>query len=180
MSTRKIIYADIDGVFNNNNYFKSDEYFLKCREKWNPKNIRDKRLAKKINTFYEFTDQTNIKWFNKIIQETDAKIVISSSWRTHYYKVLCEYWNLNGIEGQIIDKTDEFRVERWMPLLSKRGLEIEKHLSIYKPDSYVILDDDPDGDCYFLINQKVVRTNEDIGLTEDNANEAIKILNRGI
>lgn len=155
----KVIFLDIDGVLN------SEE------------------LAKEIGWGGHFTEDeeathANIKWQQKsvdelrsIVETTGAQIVVSSTWR-RYFSVgkFEEMFAVYGWkDAPIIDKTPTGNY-------ANRGMEINKWLSDNKVDSYVILDDFPD----FLPEQNshFVETNFEVGLTEDDADRAITILNR--
>lgn len=125
----------------------------------------------------------HIDRLNKIIEATDAKVVITSTWRKlcgdvsmwNYFLVAC------GFKGQVLGTT---------PILNTyRGLEIETWLKIYedehatpktsyyyegKIESFIILDDDND-----MLNLKdhLVLTNNKLGLQDEQVEEAIKKLN---
>lgn len=123
-----------------------------------------------------------------IIEETGAKIVISSHWRMNGLQVMKDMWRTRNLPGDVIDVTPNL-YDHWNPntIDFGRGDEIKKWLDEH-PDitGWVIIDDD-----YFDILDeqlpRLVRTsgNEhhtdyiDIGygLTKECAEEAIKILN---
>ena len=77
----KIIFLDIDGVLNSESYFKN-------------------KIAGVI-------DPECVRRLNRIIKETDADIVISSSWKLSPSSVYAEF-NDVGIEGNIIGMTPNF------------------------------------------------------------------------
>lgn len=144
----------------------------------------------------------------RIIDETGAKIVISSSWRKSGLKVMQEMWKHRGLAGEVIDVTPSLYLEKggciqfWNDKLQEhptpkirgysipRGCEIEYWLNMesgkYEIESYVILDDDTD----MLMSQKekFVQCSENIdeedcvdagwGLTKSCTDKAISILNR--
>ena len=115
-----------------------------------------------------------IKRLKNIVDTTDAKIVLSSDWRLdrdddeedfHYLtlvKMLCEY------DMDILDFT---------PYLGNvpRGLEISEYISKYEEgiESFVILDDRCDMEP---VNDRLVRTDPSVGLTNEYVLEAIAIL----
>lgn len=119
-----------------------------------------------------------VRAFNRIIGETEAKIVLSSSWRymIHGGSMTLQGFQYllktHGVRGWLIgmtrqDKDDEprwFQIRDW--LRENRPTEGVQR--------YCILDDDPDafGGNY----EHGVRTNGN-GLTEDDARTAIRILN---
>ena len=88
----------------------------------------------------------------RIIDETGAKIVISSTWRHSGLSVMKDMWETRGLPGEVIDITtdcaqiiydenDEFLSYESV----ERGYEIKEWLD-KNPDveSYVILDDNDD------------------------------------
>lgn len=133
----------------------------------------------------EFMD--NLKW---IIDETNAKIVISSSWRHDGLKTMQEMWKKRGIAGEVIDVTptrsSNYKETIGLPFHERleRGFEIQDWLYNNKYDRYVIIDDDDD----MLESQmsNFVKTSENFdhpdmvdwgyGLTKKCAEQAINIL----
>jgi len=128
----------------------------------------------------------------KIVDETDAKIVISSTWRYSGLQAMRDMWSDRGYPGDVIGITiDSVQIVdlgicEFYDLVD-RGHEIQHWLDNHDDiDSYVILDDDND----MLDSQRgnFVRTSNNpthpgmidigYGLTEICANEAIKILNK--
>jgi hypothetical protein len=108
-----------------------------------------------------------------LIKHTDAKIVISSSWRKNSLEEMKQMWHERDLPGEVIDCTPSLYLKKggsiqfWNNKLSQhptpkikgysipRGAEIEywiknesKHFG--EIESYVILDDDTD----MLLNQK--------------------------
>ena len=111
----KVIFLDVDGVLN------SDEYFNNIKNK----ETTDIESEIDINTIVDL---------KKAIDETGASVVLSSSWRynKYYFENLKQlFMNYNIILGQT-------------PLIRQdRGIEIKKWLEVH-PDTedYVILDDE--------------------------------------
>jgi hypothetical protein len=85
----KIIFLDIDGVLNCENAFKNGE----C------KYIGD------ASFHYMQFGKTQKRWINKLINETNAKIVISSTWRKSGLVFVKKVWALEKMNGDIIDTT---------------------------------------------------------------------------
>lgn len=138
----KIIFLDIDGVLN------SEAYAL-GRGKGGMLGI----------------DPEAVKIFDRIIDETGAKVVLSSSWR--YSEDLIEEVKSNV--GELLGITPRSRsgfrgneVYAW--LLSNDKLDVK----------YAILDDDSD----FHKTQPLFKTTFKLGLTEDIANKVIEYLNK--
>jgi histidinol phosphatase-like enzyme len=141
MEKIKVIFLDLDGVLN---VYCEDRDEFGC-------------------TFHSnFVDN-----LRKIINETDAKIVISSSWRKDGMKHMVDLWKFRNLPGEIIDVTPSLYLQKggsikfWNDKLNSkitpkikgysipRGAEIEywiknesKNFGIL--EQYVILDDDSD------------------------------------
>ena len=127
----------------------------------------------------------------RIIDETGAKIVISSTWRFGGLERMQDMWKFRNLPGEVIDITidcyqivEEGRAEFFDQV--ERGHEVQEWIDSHSGiESYVILDDDND----FLTSQRgnFVRTANNInhpdcidigyGLTTECANKAIRILN---
>lgn len=163
----KIIFLDIDGVLNV--MMPDVDYFGQCFHK-------------------HFED--NLKW---IIDNTGAKIVISSTWRMDGLDRMREMWKYRNLAGEVIDITPTVVdvVERGTCEfydLVDRGYEIQQWIDDHKDqiESYCIIDDDND----MLPSQQnnFVRTSDNIdhpdcvdigyGLTRKCAEKVIKILNK--
>lgn len=148
----KVIFLDIDGVLNCETAYRQGD----CK-------------------YVEWTDhlgqkdhhQTFCSWskdlLNKLIDQTDAKIVISSTWRLSGIEFMKSVWEHEKMSGEIIGITPNFR-----GLLDgytiPRGCEIEyyleevlgfRHINWSKEaqqkyidgsgiENYIILDDDSD------------------------------------
>lgn len=159
MSKIKIIFVDVDGVFNSETYY---------RKRAEDGDVRPYPLS-------EF-DPEAVKQYMRIIQETGANTVISSSWR-HTDGLRSILKNV-GFRGSPLD----FEITPYLGTI--RGLEIKKYMEGYldkHPDeeieSYCIIDDDID----MLYEQKdnFVRTDAFYGgLTKEKADKVIKILNK--
>jgi hypothetical protein len=147
----KIFFIDIDGVLNSEDAYKANE----CnRVEW----INERGEKDHHESFCSWSK----KWLNKLIEEFDAKIVISSSWRTSGIEYMKRVWEIEEMSGEIIGITPNFRGDidgYTIPL----GCEIEKWLKDkgfshinWDPDiqeeyikesgieNYIIIDDDSD------------------------------------
>jgi hypothetical protein len=160
----KLLFLDIDGVLNNVN--DRDPHINEINGEWAPHS------------------SFNISNLNLVLKHTNAKIVISSTWRLgrtlEELQVLCKDM---GIKGEIIGKTESMHS---VPV-SLRGLEIlhfienNKKLIGYEGfyrdySSYVILDDD--SDMLYWQKDNFIKINPNIGLSPYNAISAIRILNK--
>ncbi len=179
----KYLFLDIDGVLNSNEYYvrrETNEDFKKHR--------LSKKFSEVTDNKWEF-DPIAVERLNRIIKETKAKIVVSSTWRTipNIEQILKDA----GIKGKVIGITSSFwwkDIARNEPFVDghcsiPRGLEIEEWLCANFKYSdrysikYCIIDDDDD----MLYRQKdnFVRTDWWFGLTDEDADKVIKILNKG-
>ena len=88
----KIIFLDVDGVLNSWSYFKKLEDESK-------------------EDFITFgVDPNAVLLLNEIVEKTNAKIVVSSTWRLNHYQELLNLLNKNGlknVDSVIIGKTDK-------------------------------------------------------------------------
>lgn len=122
-------------------------------------------------------ESDKIKSVKKIVDETGAKIVVSSSWRhgleRHFVHILENDPNnemIIWLRDNILDITPD------VGLGNGRGGEIQQWLNDHREvTNYVILDDD--GDMWDSQLFHFVQTNYEYGLTESETTYAIKILN---
>lgn len=151
----KIIFLDIDGVLNTEKHIR---YLL------------HNDLPTQDNDWCDFFDPKCIVKLKKIIDQTGAKIVISSTWRFMGLDKLRKKFEERGILGEIIDRTSLSRFMR------ERGYEIQTWLDNHDDvESYAILDDDVDMLPSQLKN--LVVTSWKNGISNKNVKDAIKILN---
>lgn len=161
---KKVIFLDIDGVLN------SQETCDKFADEFEENGY---------GGFFKETDaitHRDVLWGQELVdklriiaESTGAEIVVSSTWRKYFsIEKFKEMFSLYGWENApIIDKTQN--------LNTQRGFEINKWLTNNKIDNYLILDDSTD----FLPEQLVnfVNTNPFIGITDEDVEKSIKILN---
>lgn len=115
----------------------------------------------------------------RIIDETGAKIVISSTWRMSGLSEMQRMWKERNLPGEVIDVTPIMNTER--------GEEIAEWLRENQVDNFCILDDDDDMLFEQLNNFVKCSGNTDhedhvdgggYGLTKKCAERTIEILNR--
>lgn len=137
------------------------------------------------------------KLLGKILEQTGAKIVLSSSWRKITVEETKEYMTKKGflfsddIIGVTIRSYHYLDKSKKIHLSIPRGVEIKQWIDanihsengknfsrkkIGEDFNYVIIDDDSD----MLLEQKdhYIQTDSIIGLTEDDTLKVIKILNK--
>lgn len=154
----KMIFLDIDGVLNSYLYDSQ----------------RDLNKQTEI-------DESRLPLVKKIVDETSAKIVLSSTWRLQWDKqrekcgkdgsYLNETFAKFGLE--IYDKTPDFGI------LADRADEVRAWLESTQDtiESFVIIDDYRYG--WEKLSDNFVKTNPHfgLGLEEEHVNKAIAILN---
>ena len=150
----KILFLDFDGVLNTEHYQGLLQYQGKP---WQ-------------DEYGAFFDPKAVKQLKRIIDATDADIVVESSWKYLGLDAMKELWKVRNLPGTIIDITPS--------LLGKnKGVEIASWLSKYAKQDirYVIIDDE-----YVILDSQVphfILTNPYEGITEEQANRAISMLN---
>lgn len=126
-----LIFLDIDGVLNNTVYFEYTKEEKATRPNFDPRCI---------------------KLLNRLCEETNAKIVITSTWRKgRSVDELQELFEKEGFNGEIIDKTRDLMGCNTDFIV--RGNEIYDWIrnnpqkigcAYFDYKKYVILDDDSD------------------------------------
>ena len=118
----------------------------------------------------------------KICDETGAKIVISSSWRYSTVEKTIDAYKLHDwiLTPYIIDVTENLSMSIGWDLFSYfplRGLEISEYINKHELiQNYVIIDDD--SDMLYIQKDHFVKTDTYKGLSEENVQQAIQILNK--
>lgn len=185
----KIIFLDIDGVLNHQNWFSRRH-----------KEVDQNDIVSHY-PFYEF-DPESVEQLNRIINETGAKIVVSSTWRLgRTITQLQEILDRVGFIGEVIDKTPNFHAKgtdndgERIGYTIPRGCEIDwwldnkgkfqrinwsteeqqKYIDKAIVKNYVILDDD--SDMLYGQREHFVKTYTMNGLTKERADDCIRILN---
>jgi len=156
----KVIFLDIDGVLN-----------VYCQD-------RDEYGCIFHNHLVD-----NLKW---VVEQTGAKIVVSSTWRLSGEKSIMDMWNFRNLPGEVIGITPNLTYGPGLRTHVPRGEEIQMWLDEHpEVTNYVIFDDDSD----MLENQmkNFICTFDNIdhpdsvdmgyGLTMICAEQAVKILN---
>jgi len=119
---------------------------------------------------FDAIDKDKIQLINSLIKQTNAVVVISSSWRlVQDIEDLTYELKNRGFDGKVIGCTPS--------LATKRGLEIQAWLDECKDKvkSFVILDDESD---MVHLKQFLVQTDHNVGITEDDIKSAVDLLNK--
>lgn len=164
----KVIFLDIDGVLNT-------KYWYTQMDRNTPKD--------KYGYVFDPNTVANLK---RIVEESGADIVISSSWKCMGLSQIEEMWRDRSLPGKIIGITpnsvsDEMLLNAdidSIELFHIRGEEIKQWLTKYgkQVSNYAIIDDMDN----MLSEQqsRFVHTNPEVGITEEDAQKTIEILNR--
>ena len=156
----KVIFLDIDGVLN------EEKSRSRCGG-------------------YRGIDNKKVEILAKIVEETGARLVLTSTWKNHWQP---SYKEFQGLLGNYLDrkmKKQGLRVcskvaskDRRTGFHFSRGESILHCLLRNKVEEYVILDDYQfDYDGCGLTDYHVKTDNKNGGLTEELAQKAIEILN---
>lgn len=160
---RKIIFLDIDGVLSPR-WWNSD---------------------KQSDNYGCLFDAKAVANFAKIIEITDAEIVVSSSWKLMGLQALQDMWKDRKLPGKIIDITPDYMSDELLmkedsvnvDYLFERGSEIQGWLLLHGDDvsRYVIIDDMDD----ILPEQQshFVQTDPEVGITYDDVKKVVHLLN---
>lgn len=161
----KVIFLDIDGVLNTSKTFDDTELEIEI-------------------------DDFRVEFLKRIIDATDAKVVLSSSWKNYYHKVddkIIPVHN-NAIELNKILLKHGIKLFDIVPSCKCKADEINMYLSSHEVSSFVIIDDDSFGLMEF-IGKGLIKTSNTLdgemvidmscwlGLCEEQVEEAISILN---
>jgi hypothetical protein len=110
----KLIFLDIDGVLNCENAYRRGE----CQyQEWIWEDGR--------KDHYQRFCKRSKDLLNQLIDATEAKIVISSSWRTSGIEFMKKVWELEDMHGEIIGITPSMRTSG---ISIPRGMEIHYYL----------------------------------------------------
>lgn len=146
----KVIFLDVDGVLNN----------------WATKELTPDK--------YIGIDDQLVEMLSKIVKLTDAKLVLTSDWK--------DDWNLQKPDGIYLDnKLEKYGLKiiarTFESYGSRRGEGIRTYLKENKVDKYVIIDDTDFMDFTNELEERFVNTDPALGLTIEDVQKAIKILN---
>lgn len=164
----KIIFLDIDGVLNCNKTFDDTKgiqtaYYIFLKNINDKKRYEEKLLQGKLLEI----DNHKLSLLKYIIHCTGAKIVVTSSWKNFRRYSLIEEFLINaGLP--IIGATKD---------MGSRGKEIKTYITENNIREYIIIDDEVFPDFSEEQKYNLIWTNfYEEGLTEENVNEAIRIL----
>lgn len=166
----KVIFLDIDGVLNTSKTFDNMHAEFK-----------------KTGILIDEVEEEKIKYLKEIVDQTNAVIVLSSSWRKLCYK-----------ENNVV-KSKSLKMNRLIEILKNNELtiiditpcdpeqirenEINSWLQGKEIENFIVIDDDS-SDLLSFIPDELIKTtfkaseNELGGLCQEHVKVAVKILNR--
>lgn len=156
----KIIFLDIDGVLNCNS------------------------TRERVDGLY-FVEDSKIEILQEIIKRTDAKVVLSSTWRMGW-AWMQHNPNYHDKHFEMLrDKLQEYGIQIYdiTPIVGNvpRGIEIDEWLRCHpNVESFVILDDDSDMDKHIgrLVKTRWKAVGSGGGLMKKHIKLAIELLNK--
>lgn len=152
--SRPIYFLDIDGVFNCQLFYESTDFKTKKESKKLLRNDVKKSKISKLDYYKTQICPKRIQWFNTLCEETNAVVVISSTWRLgKSLNELKEIFNYCGGNFNIISKTEHLGYERGVEISKwiKDNVNIDTYgCHYFNFNKYVIIDDDSD----MLLSQK--------------------------
>ena len=156
---KPIIFLNIDGVLISENYILQNANNVSYLY-----DIIDGKI-------YMNFDPSKIKLINKIIEEVDANIVISSYWCTHSnldnMKRIFKKYNLdNRIIGVVpySNYKNGYRINKW----------INKNKEIINIDDFAIIDNEDIG----ILEDKHIKCDSKVGLTNEDVDKTLKLIKK--
>lgn len=145
-SQPKYLFLDIDGVMNSFDDYK----------------MSGKKFMKNIHKLTFKLSKKQIKLINKIVENYNPKIILSSYWRTRYsLDEINKIFKDKGFKGTIADYTDhkgEEHDDRWN--------QIKRYIDKNQVKNYIILDDEHiTKDSTVVPN--FIKTDSYVGLTKN-------------
>ena len=178
MKASKIIFLDIDGVLNISGVSEGLRMLGIPEEYLEFKDDSEDYLLYLSKSF----SPTSLYYLSEILKSTQAKIVISSTWRRGVSIETMRKWFQDPLlKKAIIDKTPSLSPQKYPKLCDKRG-SVQRGEEIYmwlqdhpEVTHYAVIDDDGDMDAVRL---NFFQTNSYEGLTHKISREIIAHLNK--
>ena len=170
----KYIFLDIDGVLNSEHTLNES-----CEN-------MDQKIASIIS------DQL-VKNLSYVVEKTDAKIILSSSWRVYFNENTKKPINLFALILLAALDKHNLEIHDMTPFIkgqfsNERGLEIKTYIDKHNIKNYVVIDDEEFSDfSTHLDMSRFIQTTfgddntsiKDEGFSKRIAEKAIEILNKG-
>lgn len=155
----KVIFLDFDGVLNSHEFMRArQEDILDCRRE------------------SDALDPEAIARLNRLVAETGAVVVVSSSWRiTRSVERLQQTLDERGFVGTVIDKTIDWYMCATRYEKQQRGDEIRMWLDEHpEVESFIVLDDSSDMDA--VVERHIQTSLFTGGLQDDHVARAVAML----
>lgn len=158
----KVIFLDIDGVLN------TQETFIEIHKVWKETGLRVPPI-----------DKDMIKNLKELVEETKAKIVLTSSWKSYFDDNMIAL-NKEGEDFlEVFYENNLYIYDKLRKPSHYRGSEILEYLKDNPIESFVILDDETFNYEELNIIDKLVQTSfMKGGFTKDHKDIAIKKLTK--
>jgi hypothetical protein len=172
----KVIFLDIDGVLN------TSETFIERKKYWEETGVWTLEI-----------DEFRIEYLKQIIDETDAKVVLSSTWKKDFENIDGKVVPIHEKGVALLNILNKYNIELYDILKKGYDLSREDLITIWlnehpNIESFIILDDETTHLKRFvgkqliktsILEDGVMLKNMDdcIGLCEDHIPIAIKKLN---
>lgn len=149
----RVIFLDIDGVLN------SEEYFIKRQKNW----------SGEFKFSYDL-DTIAVERLNRIIENTKVEIVLSSSWRLSPLNEVLNALRYKGFKHDISHVTTLIHMDR--------GLQILKFIEENDVNDYLVIDDDSFDIGKYIPKEQFIHTRWETGLMDKNVEDIIKYFNK--
>lgn len=189
----RIVFLDIDGVLQPFTNLKRFDCNLQAVKKEVAKKLNDNSYLDddgyNIAAVYLDWHQEAIGNLKKLLDESKAKIVITSNWRYLGFDYLKRLFKIHGLDKYLLEMTMDYQqfdekivakykeIEKYGIFIRNRVLEINEYLNSHEVSKFVIIDDIdlsnffPDHFVRTFVDQK-----DDFYFSQSNYFEALKIL----
>lgn len=160
----KVIFLDIDGVLNSDQYMSSESYKLECEQAGITNHLSYDVVSK---AHHLHIDPNAISLLNNLIANTGAQVILSSTWRLRY--------NIQEMNALLKMRGALFEILTYTPTTrSCRDYEVKSLLlSIKGIDKFVIFDD---LEIFPSFPNEYIHISVKVGLTEIDISKALTIL----